>query len=241
MFGKIKNLFATAESQSQNPTAVVAAGETASGLSPAVLQQVRKLAKQKKYLFSERAEQRGYVLAGQIAKRPFKMERGQPSREYVQGLELRARCDLGVHPDAGLMIVNRHLKKSLDQNAYTGFSDTMDALAQSHLPEEVLWMTMYGEVAWPELGERFSNDYCILAEDKRLARALVDAPLVQLLSAWPVHSLTRPTMLLLLRGRLYLRMQFDDDSATLAHALEVFSRCGSNIVAKQALLAEQAA
>jgi len=116
----------------------------------------------------------------------------------------------------------------------------METLAAAHLPEEMLWMTMYGEQAWPELGERFSNDYCILAEDKRLAQALVDTPLVKLLTSWPVHSLTRPMTLMLMRGRLYFRMQFDEDSLMLEHALATFERCGANILRHKALLAAHA-
>lgn len=244
MFEKIKNLFGKSDSadatDSQrgdlNSASLAESDEYA--MSKDALATAQKIAKAKKMVFSERPGRRGYTLDYQIQGKPCKVERGSPSRQYVQGVELRARCDLGVSPHAVLMVVNRHLKKSLDENTYSAFTDTMETMVNTNLPEEIMWMTMYGEVGWQDLGERFINDYCILAEDKHHARAIVDAPLVQALTTWPVHSLTRPVIFMLMRGRLYMRMQFDDDSFMLEHALDCFELLCSNILANAALLAQ---
>jgi hypothetical protein len=77
-----------------------------------------------------------------------------------------------------------------------------------------------------------------LAEDKQHARALVNADVVKALTSWPVHSLTRPVIFMLMRGRLYMRMQFDDDSFMLEHAIDSFELFCSSILAQQALLAQ---
>jgi hypothetical protein len=244
MFEKIKNLFGKNDSADATDSQ---RGELSSGnlaesdeyaMSKEALASAQKFAKAKKLLFAERPGRRGYTLDGQIKGKACKIERGSPSRQYVQGVELRARCDLGVSPHAVLMVVNRHLKKSLDENTYSAFTDTMETMVNTNMPEEVMWMTMYGEVGWQELGERFINDYCILAEDKHHARAIVDAPLVKALTSWPTHSLTRPVVFMLMRGRLYMRMQFDDDSFMLEHALDCFELFCSSILANQALLAQ---
>lgn len=244
MFEKIKNLFGkndavdTTDSQRGDLNEARLAESDECAMSREALAAVQKFAKAKKLIFAERLGQRSYTLDGQIKGKAYKIERGSPSRQYVQGVELRARCDLGVSPHAVLMVVNRHLKKSLDENTYSAFTDTMETMVNTNLPEEVMWMTMYGEVGWQDLGERFVNDYCILAEDKHHARALVDANLVKALTSWPTHSLTRPIVFMLMRGRLYMRMQFDDDSFMLEHALDCFELFCSNILAKQALLAQ---
>jgi hypothetical protein len=244
MFGKIKNLFGkndaveTTDSQRGELSDSNLAEADEYVMSKDALTAIQKFAKAKKLVFAERPGQRGYTLDGQVQGKAYKIERGSPSRQYVQGVELRARCDLGVSPHAVLMLVNRHLKKSLDENTYSAFTDTMETMVNTNLPEEVMWMTMYGEVGWQDLGERFISDYCILAEDKHHARAMVDAHLVKALTQWPVHSLTRPVIFMLMRGRLYMRMQFDDDSFMLEHAIDCFELFCRNILANQALLAQ---
>ena len=244
MFEKIKNLFGKSDaadgtdSQGGDLSSPSAAGADDYAMSKEAMAAAQKFAKAKKLLFAERPEGRGYSLDGQVQGKAYKIERGSPSRQYVQGVELRARCDLGVSPNAVLMVVNRHLKKSLDENTYSAFTDTMETMVNTNMPEEVMWMTMYGEVGWQDLGERFINDYCILAEDKSHARAIVDAPLVKALTSWPEHKLTRPVIFMLMRGRLYKRMQFDDDSFMLEHAIDSFELFCSSILAQQALLAQ---
>lgn len=242
MFNKFKHLFGKSDGMLEarpTPVSADAAAPMDEVMSAEALKRIARFAKGKKWIFAERPEGRGYTLDGQIQGKPCKIERGSPSRQYVAGVELRARCDLGVSPNALLLIVNRHLKKSLDESTYSAFTDTMETMANTHSPEDVLWMTMYGEVGWPDLGERFANDYCILAEDKRHARALVDEKLVQLLTSWPKHRITNPIVIMLMRGRVYLRMQFDDESLTLDHALSCLTRLCENILAKQNLLAQE--
>ena len=242
MFDKIKNLFgksAEHESRDTDNGELHPAEGDAYAMSKEAMAAAEKLAKARKLIFAPRPEQRGYTLDGQIQGKPYKIERGSPSREYVQGVELRARCDLSVSPNAVLMVVNRHLKKSLDENTYSAFTDTMETMVNSNLPEEVLWMTMYGEVGWHDLNERFVNDYCILAEDKQIARALIDSKLEKLLSNWPTRRTTNPLVIMLMRGRVYFRMQFDDDSFALDHAIDCLRSFSEQVLAKQALLAAQ--
>ena len=244
MFEKIKNLFGKSEAVDATDSergSLASASPIESdeyAMSKEAWAAAENFAKARKLVFAPRPGQRGYTLDGQVQGKAYKIERGSPSRQYVQGVELRARCDLGVSPNAVLMVVNRHLKKSLDENTYSAFTDTMETMVNSNMPEEVMWMTMYGEVGWQDLGERFINDYCILAEDKSHARAIVDAPLVKALTSWPEHKLTRPVIFMLMRGRLYMRMQFDDDSFMLEHAIDCFTLFCQNVLAQQALLAQ---
>jgi hypothetical protein len=242
MFEKFKNLFGKTHEDAEAQQSLTPAENTEAdkaAMSVEALKQVAKFAKEKKLTFAERPGGRGYTLDGQIQGKPFKIERGSSSRQYIEGVELRARCDLGVSPNAVLMIANRYLKKSLDENAYSAFTDTMETMVNTNMPEEVLWMTMYGEVGWHDLSERFVSDYCILAEDKNIARALVDSKFEKLLTSWPEHRITNPLVVMLMRGRVYLRMQFDDDNFTLDHAIDCLHSFCNQVLAKQALLAAQ--
>lgn len=244
MFNKIKNMFGKGagandsgmHSDLQNAHANAEEGVS---MSKDALKQVAKFAKEKKLVYADRPANKGYTLDGQVRGKHYKVERGSPSRQYIEGTELRMRCDLGVSPNASLMVVNRHLKSSLDNNAFSSFTDTMETMVNTNLPEEVLWLTMYGEVGWPELGERFVNDYCILAERRDQAHAVVTPEFVKLLETWPNPRMTKPTLFMLMRGRLYLRMQFDDDSFTLEHAIDAFELLCNSVLDQATLLAQE--
>ena len=245
MFEKIKNLFGKSEAVDATDSergSLASASPIESdeyAMSKEAWAAAENFAKARKLVFAPRPGQRGYTLDGQVQGKAYKIERGSPSRQYVQGVELRARCDLGVSPNAVLMVVNRHLKKSLDENTYSAFTDTMETMVNSNMPEEVMWMTMYGEVGWPELGERFVNDYCILAERRDQAHAVVTPEFVKLLETWPNPRMTKPTLFMLMRGRLYLRMQFDDDSFTLEHAIDAFELLCNSVLDQATLLAQE--
>ncbi len=244
MFNKIKDMFGKGAGASDSGMHsdlqnAHAGAEEGVSMSKDALKQVAKFAKEKKLVYADRPGNKGYTLDGQVRGKHYKVERGSPSRQYIEGTELRMRCDLGVAPDASFMVVNRHLKSSLDNNAFSSFTDTMETMVNTNLPEEVLWLTMYGEVGWPELGERFVNDYCILAERRDHAHAVVTHEFMRLLETWPNPRMTKPTLFMLMRGRLYLRMQFDDDSFTLEHAIDAFELLCNSVLDQATLLAQE--
>ena len=244
MFNKIKDMFGKGAGASDSGMHsdlqnAHAGAEEGVSMSKDALKQVAKFAKEKKLVYADRPGNKGYTLDGQVRGKHYKVERGSPSRLYIEGTELRMRCDLGVSPNASFMVVNRHLKSSLDNNAFSSFTDTMETMVNTNLPEEVLWLTMYGEVGWPELGERFVNDYCILAERRDHAHAVVTHEFMRLLETWPNPRMTKPTLFMLMRGRLYLRMQFDDDSFTLEHAIDAFELLCNSVLDQATLLAQE--
>ena len=148
-----------------------------------------------------------------------------------------AICDVAQARNVNLLINNAGVP-GFGTLASAARAD-IEAMVNTNLPEEVLWLTMYGEVGWPELGERFVNDYCILAERRDHARALVTPEFVKLLETWPNLRMTKPTLFMLMRGRLYLRMQFDDDLFTLEHAIDAFNVLCGSVLDQAALLAQE--
>jgi hypothetical protein len=175
--------------------------------------------------FSQRADGRGgYQMDGKIGDKPWRMEQGKPSRDFIKGSELRARAELGIRDGVAVMVMNRQLKNDLDKRAFALYTDSLQTIADPNLPEEMRWLSIYEEMGWESLGEAFLNNYAILAEDRETAMAWINPELVTLLMAWPDHNPATPKILMILRGKAYLRMQCTEgDIPTMEHATTVFT------------------
>jgi hypothetical protein len=171
------------------------------------------------------------AMQGKVGGRPWKMELGRPSRDYISGEELRARAELGVADDVGAMVINRPLKEALERRAYSMITDTLQTTADPRLPEEMRWLAMYDEIGWEGVPERFWGRYAVLADRRENALAWITPGLVDLLTDWPEPAPTAqvPFMIVLLRGKCYLRMQYlPAGTSTLDHATSIFtSACES--------------
>lgn len=171
---------------------------------------------------SERS--RGYSMEGLVGGKPWRMEQGKPSRDFIQGLELRARAETGLREDVAVMIMTRTLKNELDKRAFSLYTDTLQTQVDPNLPEEMRWLAMYEEVGWEELGDVFLNQYAILADERAHAEEWLSSELAGQLLAWPGAQGPVPRVLMVLRGKVYLRMQIGDgDVPTLEHATRVFT------------------
>jgi hypothetical protein len=174
--------------------------------------------------FSERRQGRHYELQGKIGDKRWGLEQGQPSRDFITGLELRARAELGIRDEVVIMIMTRQLKKDLDQRAFALYTDSVHTAVNPGLPEEMRWLESYEEVGWEALGKPFINNYAILAEDRETAQAWVTKELTDLLLAWPTMDPAVPKILMIKQGNMYLRMQHtEDDLPMLEHATMVFT------------------
>jgi hypothetical protein len=175
--------------------------------------------------FSQRADGRGgYQMEGKIGDKPWRMEQGKPSRDFIKNSELRARAELGLREGVAVMVISRQLKNELDKRAFALYTDSLQTIVDPNLPEEMRWLSIYQEVGWEGLGNAFLNNYAILAEERETAMAWVSPELVSLLMAWPEHNPAIPKILMVLRGKAYLRMQYTEgDLPTLEHATKVFT------------------
>jgi hypothetical protein len=166
------------------------------------------------------------AMQGKVGGRPWKMELGRPTRDYIAGEELRARAELGVNENVGALIINRVLKDQLERRAYSMITDTLQTTADPRLPEEMRWLAMYDEVGWEGPPQAFWERYAVLADKREHALAWADATLVELLMNWPdpVPTPNVPFLVVLLRGKCYLRMQYlPAVTSTLDHATEIFT------------------
>jgi hypothetical protein len=174
-----------------------------------------------------------YKLDGQLQGRPWRIEQGKPSRDFIQGVELRARGEMNVSEDVAVMIMSRTLKNELDKRAFALYTDTLQTQVDPHLPEEMRWLSMYEETGWETLGNEFLDQYAILADHKDHAVAWVTPEMCRQLMAWPSKEPGVPRVLMVLRGKVYLRMQMNEgDLPTAEHASRVFTTaCESAIAA----------
>jgi hypothetical protein len=181
--------------------------------------------------YTERGK--GYSMDGKINGKPWKIEQGKPSRDFIHGIELRARGEMGLREDVAVMIMTRSLKNDLDKRAFSLYTDTLQTQVDPHLPEEMRWLSMYEEVGWEELGQVFLDHYAILADERDSAVAWLTPELAGQLLAWPSSEPNVPRVLMVLRGKVYLRMQINEgDIPTLEHATRVFtSACDAGIAA----------
>ena len=222
MFDRIKKVFGASADNFQERT--VAA-------SDAVSDAMSVWARAQGLTYNPLGEGKGFLMTGRVGNKLWQLERGNSSRTYIYGEELRARAELKVDEDVAVLVMNRSLKEVLEKQAYALYTDTLQTIADPKLPEEMRWLAMYREVGWESLSPAFWERYSVLADKRAHALAWLDQNLADLLMSWPepAPDAQVPFVLMLLRGKGYLRMQYTPaDMSTLAHATLIFtSACES--------------
>lgn len=106
-------------------------------------------------------------------------------------------------------------------------------MADPNLPEEMRWLAMYDEVGWDALPPAFWERYAVLADRRENALAWLSPALAAMTMDWPdpAPDAETPFILMLLRGKAYLRMEYKPaDMPTLQHASLIFtSACESAV------------
>ena len=218
MFDRLKKAFAQPAAGPAHPVAPDAVSEWAGT---------------KGFAFTGIGEDKGFALSGKVGNKPWKLERGKSSRDYIRGEELRARAELGLNDDVAVLVMNRPLKEALEKRAYEMYTDTLQTTADPSLPEEMRWLAIYPEAGWDSLPPEFWKRYSVLAEKREQALAWIDPHLAELLMNWPEPAPNDqvPFILMILRGKAYLRMQYTPaDMPTLEHAAQIFTyACESGV------------
>ena len=167
-------------------------------------------------------------IEGRVGGKPWRMQLGRATRNYILGEELRARAELNVKDDVAVLVMNRPLKEALEKKAYSIYTDQMQTSIDASLPEEMRWLAMFEEVAWEGPSEEFWNRFAVLTDRRENAVKWVEPELARLVLEWPAPapSAEVPFMILLLRGKGYLRMEYSPaDLSTLRHASRIFTTC----------------
>jgi hypothetical protein len=173
----------------------------------------------------------GIALEGKVNGKPWRLQLGRPTRNYILGEEVRARAELDLDGDVAVLVMNRPLKEALEKRAYQIYTDSLQTSVDSAMPEEMRWLAMFDEVGWDSLPPPFWERYAVMTDRRENALAWVDPSLADLMLNWPAPapSAEVPFMVLLLNGKAYLRMEYTPaDLLTLQHAAHIFtSACES--------------
>jgi hypothetical protein len=171
------------------------------------------------------------AMQGKVGGKPWRMEVGRPTRNYITGEELRARAELGITEDLAAMVINRPLKDALEKKAYSMITDSLQTTADPNLPEEMRWLAMYDEVGWDALPQPFWKRYSVLADKREHALAWMEGDFAQLLMSWPdpAPAADVPFIVALMRGKCYLRMEYlPPENSTMEHAAKIFTAACEN-------------
>lgn len=170
-----------------------------------------------------------YALAGRWQDRPVRIQCLKASRPFIQGMELMARADLGLRQEGNVVVMNRRLKDVLEAQSralFSAYTDDLQTMA-GVVPEEVRWLATYRDAGWAGPDQRFWGRYAVLTDAPGMARRWIDSETERQLMGWPEGvSDETPVMLMLQRGKTYMRMQVDrgGDTDTALHALDLFDR-----------------
>jgi hypothetical protein len=224
MFDRIKKAF----SRNKEPPEPLGADSLSSQLARGPMSE---WAATQGFAFSADGSGHGVALEGKVANKPWRLQLGRPTRNYIMGEEVRARAELGIQDDVAVLVMNRPLKEALEKKAYQIYTDQLQTSVDSSMPEEMRWLAMFDEVGWESLPREFWTRYSVLTDRRQNAVAWVDSGMAQLMLDWPASATSAevPFMVLLLRGKAYLRMEYTPaDLATLQHAALIFtSACES--------------
>jgi len=210
MFDRIKKLFhATPEARtSEGDSSLISEWAGTQGFS-----------------FTGHSGSSGFSIDGKVRGHRWRLERGRSSRDFIAGEELRAKAELGVSSNVAVVLMNRHLKEALDKRAYHLYTDSVQTTVDPNLPEEMRWLAVYEEFAWSGLSGDFWSRYAVIADRKEHAQSWVTPDLAGLLLDWPepAPDLQVPFLLMLMRGKTYLRMEYRPaEFNTIQHAASIF-------------------
>ncbi|MFM2068079.1 MAG: hypothetical protein RLZZ584_2988 [Pseudomonadota bacterium] len=150
----------------------------------------------------------GYVLEGRLEGQPVRLEWGPPQRNYIEGKELRLRCELGLPESLHMLVMTRNLADRLEDDAYARLTDGKQTVVKLDLPEESRWLTLYNSTdldSVPMLGSRLIGVASVEGMARRWIEGDLGLRLLRACTTW--LEADRPLVVMTLRGRVYLRTQ----------------------------------
>lgn len=160
------------------------------------------------HTFKTVRDERGGVIECRDLERRWRIEWGNSQRIYIDGAELRMREELGVSPDFQLLLLSRTLTTKLETDVFDRFTEAMQTQIDHTMPEEMRWLAMFPRVSLGDnkpLKVRFNlQSPNAAAAQGWIAGEIGDALLK---AAHTFLQADPPFMMMILRGRLYLRMQ----------------------------------
>lgn len=173
---------------------------------------------------------RHYMLGGELGGKPWTIERRSGSRAFIRGDEINGRAALDLLTGPVVIVMNRSLKESLEKQAYEIYTDPVQTLADPSLSEEMRWVALYPECPKFNAPIDFRQTFSVLAGDTRHPKQWVSNELIDLVMTCQAERLDAPFVLMLLRGKVYLQMEFDvtcDELSALKQSCDILQLASS--------------
>jgi hypothetical protein len=151
-----------------------------------------------------------FELRGLLLDKPFRATCDASSRPYIKGLEMLARIDLGLPPSGQVIVMSRVVRQALEKQANELYSAAVDSVQTSAqvLPEELRWLSLFRQGIWTGPQSLFWERYAVLTDEPDLAKRWLDDEAIEfLLSGTGEASAAVPLIVMLMRGKCYLRLQ----------------------------------
>jgi hypothetical protein len=177
-----------------------------------------------KLRFKRTRDEDGFVIDGGDERKPWRLEWGPPQRAYIQEHELRLRMDLGLPGEWQFMLLSQPLLDMLERQTFERFTESTQTVIDSNTPEEMRWLAMYPKVNYTApkpLRSRFG----LVANIEAIAVSWLEGELLKQLEQAAGRALAHqpPFMLMILRGKVYLRTQMaDPDVPAIGQLIALF-------------------
>lgn len=148
----------------------------------------------------------GFVLQGEYEKHPWTIEVGPSTRDFIIGRQLSGSMAIQANPKVAVVVMSRALKDSLDELVFKLYTDSVQTMASTDMPDEMRWVTVFDEFGWQGPPLELWQRYSIMADKRKNAVALMDEQLSRALMARvePAEGRAAPFTLNMFRGQLML-------------------------------------
>jgi hypothetical protein len=166
----------------------------------------------------------GFVIESAAGGGAWRAEWGPSQRDYIEGMELRVRADIGDAGDLQMMVIARSLVAPLENQVFEQFTEGNQTRMDDRTPEEMRWLVLYPPMPRSALGtlrERFAA----LANRPAAGPMWIEGALARALeasSSW--LDAATPFVMVVQRGRFVLRMAL---ASPTPEALEAAAGLGS--------------
>lgn len=171
----------------------------------------------------------GVVVEYRFAERAARVEWGPAQRPYMGQRELRVRVDLGVPSALEMMVMSRSLANRLEGEAYQRLVHGQQTEADVQMPEEARWLAMFQRAPLDAPYAAVMAPFVVLGASTGYARRWVEGELATRLARALTHWLTTetPLVIMVVRGRLDLRIQADALDDTVLDGVRLLGDCAA--------------
>jgi hypothetical protein len=136
----------------------------------------------------------------------WRAEWGPSQRDYIEGMELRVRAEVGAAPDLQMLVMSRFTATLLEQEVFEQFTEGNQTRIDDRTPEEMRWLVLHAKMPRSALGP-LREHFVALANRPAAAALWLDGALAaRLMAATQWLAERQPLALVVQRGRFVLRL-----------------------------------